>query len=267
MKKKIVLSSILSILLITGLIPFYVHNKANNSGNSALIKDKAANKIKNKDVNTLKNAKEINDKFYSHKKINQSAENALVGYPSTFSGLINISQLVVVGQVTNLHSFVNRNMPNTIVDTKVKYVLKGDKGQTNKTIRVMFPGGNITRKALLSTVSDKPFMHISPEEANSEEIVTVNNPDMPLPKVGENFAFLLTKEPSGADNIPGEFWSIDFASKGLFPENAQGKYERIAKEPSIKDPSGKPSRDLSQEDDIKMNHGMNELINKVRTGK
>lgn len=259
-----------------GVTTFYVHNKTVSDTNSTLVKNRTADKSKNKHANhsksssknaiSTKSANEINSKFYNHKKISHSAESALVGYPSTFLKLVDISQLTIDGQVINLHSFVDRDLAYTIADIRIQDVLKGDKSLTNKTIRVMFPGGNITKKAMLTDVANKSFMNISKEEANSEEIVTMEQADMPLPKAGQKYALLLHKEASGTNNIPGEFWSIDFGAKGMFPLNSQGLYKRV---PPIKAIGGggggeTSTYDIEVKENQKMEKGMNELIQKKR---
>ncbi|MFC6176140.1 hypothetical protein ACFQAV_04780 [Companilactobacillus huachuanensis] len=165
-----------------------------------------------------------------------------------------------------MQSFVSNNIPYTIANVSVNQVLHGDSSQQDKTIRVMFLGGNITKKEMLAPVADKGFMDISKEDATSDEVVTIEYGNNRLPKAGEKIAIIISKAPKGANNIPGEFWTINFADKSTFFQDEDGQYRRIPEAKSFGGGSNKKSgghseNEWNEKDDKKMNDGMNELIN------
>jgi len=192
-----------------------------------------------------KTAEQVNRKFYSHEKIQAGAQLDFVGYPSTFSKMVDSGQLTIIGQVTGLNSFVSNDQPYTIADVGVQKVLHGDGSQKNKIIRVMFLGGNIAT------------------ENTSDEIVTVEYSENRLPKAGEKIATILSKAEAGTNNIPGKFWLTQFANKSVFFQDEDGKYRRIPEAKSIgggASDSNWSQNDFKAKDDKKMNDGMNKLI-------
>lgn len=210
------------------------------------------------------NAAKINQQFYAYPTVKMNSESSLVDYPNTFEGLLNKGELTVEGIVTNLSSYSSEHRPYTIAKIKVKKVLKGNQKYTNQEIRVMFLGGNITKKDLLAPVTDKTVMKVDQKEAQSNEMVTVAYAGNRLPKAGDELAAILTKAPKNANGIPGQFWGINFAEKGVFFKEANGQFLRTKAPKAIGGPSNskpaKSQKDYAAEDDEKMNSGMNQLI-------
>ncbi len=192
-----------------------------------------------------KTAEQVNHKFYSHEKIQAGAQMDFVGYPSTFSKMVNSGQLTIIGQVTGLNSFVSNDQPYTIADVGVQKVLHGESSRQNKIIRVMFLGGNIATE-------------------NTSKVVTVEYSENRLPRAGEKIAMILSKEEADTNNIPGEFWVTQFANKSVFFQDKDGQYRRIPEAKSIgggtSDSNGNQN-DFNAKDDKKINDGMNKLIN------
>ncbi|MFC6177129.1 hypothetical protein ACFQAV_09770 [Companilactobacillus huachuanensis] len=267
MKKSLIISGIAAPMLFAGFTTYYL----SNVGSKSIANEQAISKPKKKLAKKFidkKTVEQINHTFYSHEKVQQGAEMAFVGYPSTFSKLVDSGQLTITGEITGLKSFVFESHPYTIADVGVKRVLRGDNSQQNKIIRVMFLGGNITKKEMLAPVDDKEFMNIPKEDATSDEIVTVEYDNNRLPKAGEKVALILSKTQAGTNNIPGEFWLINFSNKSVFFQDEDGKYRRIPEKPSIGGSSEKNGESSSQsendwdkKDDEKMNDGMNAMIN------
>lgn len=258
MKKKLIISSIAAILLFVASTTYYSNVKTSNIAKEQVMANQKRNFI------DKKTAEQINRKFYSHQKIQQGSEMAFVNYPTTFSKMVDSGQLTIIGEVTGLKSFVANNLPYTIANMGVKKVLHGDNSQLGKVIRVMFLGGNISQKELLAPVSDKKFMNMSNEEITSDKIVTVEYSNNRLPKAGDKIAMVLSKTPAGTNNIPGEFWMAHFANKSVFFQDDDGQYRRTPEAKSIGGgSSGKNNfsqNDWNQQDDEKMNDGMNKLI-------
>ncbi|APU71398.1 hypothetical protein [Companilactobacillus crustorum] len=253
MKLKLILSSITIVILLGG---FAIHQTTDVNNRKTITKRQNIKKVLSKN-----DIERINNKFYSHKIEQQSAAIDFVNYPSTFSGLVNSGELTIEGKITGLESYVFENRPYTIAAVTINKVLHGDKSQLNKTIRVMFLGGNITRKEMLAAAN---YPSNSSDDSNSEEIVTVEEENNRLPKAGERLAMVLSKLPAGTNNIPGKFWSPAFAYKSVFFRNSNGEYKRIPEAKSIGGGfrGSTSTNQLNQEDDEKMNNGMNALINK-----
>lgn len=264
MTKKIVVGLALVMVLFGGFTTYYVNVRKNTVDEKVVSKDKS--KISKKTL-SKKAATQINAEFYSHEKVQSEAEMALVGYPATFSKLLKQGELTIIGEITGLKSYVFESHPYTVANVYVNKVLRGDTSKLGKTIRVMFVGGNVTKKEMLAPVADKSFIGVTGEEANSDEIVTVEYAGNRLPQAGEKVALILSKAPSGANNIPGKFWSPIFANKATFFQDSDGQYRRIPEQPSIGGSSdgttGQSQNQFNQEDDEKMNKGMNDLINKA----
>jgi len=244
--KKIILVIVAAIILFGGFTVYSINNSKRNNITS-----------QKKVTLSKKSAKKINAKFYSHEKVQAASESALVNYPSTFSGLVDSGDLTVTGEVINLKSFVYEGHPYTIASLIVSNILKGDQKLLNKTIRVMFVGGNISKKEMLRSVPNN-----STDGTDSDEIVTVEYDNNRLPRAGDKVALILSKAPAGANKIPRKFWGINFASKGIFFKDADGKYRRIPEKPSIGGgkSSGTSNVSFNAADDKKMNNGMNDLI-------
>ncbi|HIY92018.1 MAG TPA: hypothetical protein H9820_03615 [Candidatus Companilactobacillus pullicola] len=257
MKRKVMLISAILVLLLGGFTVYAVTSRTNNITHEKRIsKDKKAAPPKKL---SKAEAKKINDKFYSHKLINDGGLMDFVGYPSTFSGLVKSGDLTVDGEIIDLKSYVSDNRPYTVAKLRINDVLDGDSKKFNgKTIRVMFLGGNITRK------EDAAFSHLKVESGTDpNEIITIENGNNRLPMAGDMVALILSKETSGTNNIPGKFWSISFACKGAFFQDSDGKYRRVPEPQGIGGGGG--FEDLtSQKDDEKMNDAMNSLINKTK---
>lgn len=226
MKLKLILSSITIVILLGG---FAIHQTTDVNNRKTITKRQNIKKVLSKN-----DIERINNKFYSHK---------------------------IEGKITGLESYVFENRPYTIAAVTINKVLHGDKSQLNKTIRVMFLGGNITRKEMLAAAN---YPSNSSDNSNSEEIVTVEEENNRLPKTGERLAMVLSKLPAGTNNIPGKFWSPAFAYKSVFFRNSNGEYKRIPEAKSIGGGfrGSTSTNQLNQEDDEKMNNGMNALINK-----
>lgn len=226
MKLKLILSSITIVILLGG---FAIHQTTDVNNRKTITKRQNIKKVLSKN-----DIERINNKFYSHK---------------------------IEGKITGLESYVFENRPYTIAAVTINKVLHGDKSQLNKTIRVMFLGGNITRKEMLAAAN---YPSNSSDNSNSEEIVTVEEENNRLPKAGERLAMVLSKLPAGTNNIPGKFWSPAFAYKSVFFRNSNGEYKRIPEAKSIGGGfrGSTSTNQLNQEDDEKMNNGMNALINK-----
>jgi len=276
----VILSSVSLIVLFIGITAFYTSNSRGNdiSNENTVARNR---KIVSKKRIDKRQAEKINNKFYDHKLIHQEADMALVGYPSTFSELVDSGELTVDGEVTGLQDFVYENHPYTVASIFIESVLHGNNSQSNKTIRVMFMGGNITKKQMLAPVADKSFMNVSADDLNSSEVVTVEYGNNRLPRAGDQIALVLDKAPSGANKIPGEFWSPKFADKGTFFKNSNGQYKRTPEAKSVGGNSsksatisldtipssndqanGESQNEINRLDDEKMNSGMNRLINK-----
>lgn len=263
MTKKLLVGLAIVMVLFGGFTTYYVNVRKDAADEKVVSKDKP--KV-SKEILSKKAATQINSEFYSHKKIQSGAEMALVGYPSTFSKLLKQGELTITGEITGLKSYVFESHPYTIANVYVNKILRGDTSKLGKTIRVMFVGGNITKKEMLAPVADKSFMGVTDEDANSDEIVTVEYTDNRLPKAGEKVALILSKVPSGANNIPGKLWSPIFANKATFFQDSDGQYKRTPEQPSIgggSDGTTEQSQNqLNQEEDERMNKGMNDLINR-----
>jgi len=259
LKKRLIIIAVL--LLVASGTTYYVSSVRSQSvANERKI---ANGKKQPKKFIDKKTAEQINRKFYSHEEIQGGGEMAFVKYPSNFSKMIESGQLTIVGIITGLNSFVSDHQPYTIADVGVERVLRGDSSQQNKIIRVMFLGGNITKKEMLAPIADKNFMDTSEQEATSDEVVTVEQSNNRLPRAGEKVALVLSKTQAGTNNIPGEFWLTVFANKSIFFKDTDGQYRRT---PEAKSFGGGGSGEFSEndfnaKDDKKMNDGMNELIN------
>lgn len=252
MKKIIILTTVV-ILLLGGITAFYVSNNANNITHEKTISKEKKNVLPKKLSKTA--AKKINDEFYSHEIIKVGGSSSFVGeYPSTFSKLINNSELTVNGEIVGLKSYIYNNMPFTIVSLRIDNVLKGT-DKRNKIIHVMFLGGNITRKEDAASRNSKV-----PEGTDPNEIITLEF--TLLPRAGEKVALGLSKIPKGVNGTHEEFWSTTYAEKSTFFQDSDGKYRRVSETPPIADDG---TRDLSglKEDEL-MNNGMNDLIDKIQ---
>ncbi|WP_334352513.1 hypothetical protein [Companilactobacillus sp. HBUAS56257] len=259
MKKKVIFICLITIFTATIFIKPVIKSRTNNQSDSLKVSEVKSKKIKNK------SAKEINDSFYNHERLKQWVEMSYIKSVSTFSELIDVGELTFNGEVINLHSFVYDNVPFTIADMKIANVLRGTDFQKNKKIRVLFMGGNIKKKDLLAPVASKKFLHLSPEDINSEKIVTVEYGNIRLPRVGEKLALVVSKMPKGTDNIPGEFWGSVFNDKSVFFENKAGEY-KLEQTPSSIGGGGTPrsaNDDLEKSKTEQMNKGMNQLIDQV----
>lgn len=236
--------SIATLLLFSGFATYYVSSVRSKK----IVTEKVISKHKvkiPKEFIDKKTAEQINRKFYSHKKIQAGAQMDFVGYPPTFSKMVDSGQLTIIGQVTGLNSFIFNDQPYTIADVGVQKVLHGDSSQQNKIIRVMFLGGNIATGNA------------------SDEIVTVEYTEDRLPRAGEKIAMILSKAEAGTNNIPGEFWLTQFANKSVFFQYEDGKYLRTPEAKSIgggASDSNWSQNDFNVKDDKKMNDGMNKLI-------
>lgn len=264
LKKRLILSCSIVLLLFTGFTTYYVNNIRSKKISNEQVISKQKHKLPKRFIDK-KTAEQINRKFYSHEKVQAGAEMSFVKYPSTFSKLVASGQLTIIGEITDLKSYVSNSQPYTIANVGVRQVLHGDKSKQNKTIRVMFLGGNITKKEMLAPVADKKFMGVSKAEASSDEVVTIEYSNNRLPKAGEKIAMIISKSPKGANNIPGEFWDINFANKSTFFQDDDGLYRRIPEAKSFgggsdEKSSGFSENDWNEQDDKKMNDGMNELI-------
>ena len=255
MKRKLILGLVvfsLSFISITTVIKNVTVNQTRDS------------KVSKAKLKKVKSSKEINDNFFSHKKLKQGTEMSYIKSVSSFSELINMGELTFNGKVTNLHSFVYDNIPFTIADIKAVNILKGNVSHRNKIIRVLFMGGNIKKKDLYAN-QNKVFSHLSSEDINSEEIVTVEYGNIRLPRAGENVALVVSKMPKGTDNIPGEFWGSVFNDKSVFFENKAGEY-KLEQTPSSIGGGGTPGSandDLEKSKAEQMNKGMNQLIDQA----
>lgn len=252
MKKTVTLIVAIIVLLLGGFTTYYINNKTNN-----ITHEKKISKVK-ENVSPQKisksEAKKINDEFYNHKIIKTGGESCFVGeYPSTFSKLINKSELVVVGEVVGLKNHVSGNFPYTTVSLRIDNVLRGDSKKLHRTIPIEIMGGNITRKEDAATHNFKLS-----DDTNPNEIITLEFTR--LPKAGEKMAVGLTKIPKGVNGTHGKSWSATYVEKSTFFQDSDGKYRRESEVPPTAD---KGTRDLSeQKEDELMNNGMNDLINK-----
>lgn len=252
MKKAVILSVAIATLLLGGFTTFYVNDKTNN-----ITHEKKISKVK-ENVSPQKisknEAKKINDAFYSHKITKAGGESCFVGeYPSTFSKMINKSELVVVGEVVGLKSHVFSSFPYITVSLRVDKVLKGNSKKLNKTIPIEIMGGNITRKEDAAAHNFKLS-----DDTDPNEIITLEFTR--LPRAGEKMAVGLTKIPKGVNGTQGKSWSATYVEKSTFFQDSDGKYRRESEVPPITD---KDTRDLTgQKEDELMNNGMNDLINK-----
>ncbi|WP_137619778.1 hypothetical protein [Companilactobacillus heilongjiangensis] len=245
MNKRLIMTGIAALALFAVFTTYYVSNvRSKKIVNEEVI---SKHKVKQpKEFIDKRTAEQVNRKFYSHEKIQAGAQMDFVGYPSTFSKMVNSGQLTIVGQVTGSNSFVSNDLPHTIADVGVQKVLHGDSSQKNKIIRVMFLGGNIAT------------------ENTSDKVVTVEYSEDRLPRAGEKIAMILSKAESGTNNIPGEFWLTQFAHKSVFFQDKDGQYRRTPEAKSIgggTSDSNWSQNDFNAKDDKKMNDGMNKLIN------
>lgn len=249
------LISAILVLLLGGFTAYAVTSKTNNITHEKKIsKDKKTAPPKRL---SKAEAKKINDKFYSHKIIDAGGdESCFVGeYPSTFSKLINKSELVVTGEVVGLNSYVSGNFPYTAVSLKIDNILKGDNKKLNKTIKVIFMGGNITRKKDASINNFK-----LDENTDPNEIITIEYGR--LPRAGEQMALGLSKLPKETNDTQENSWITTYVEKSTFFQDSDGKYRRTPVPAPISDTG---VRDLSgQKEDKKMNDAMNNLINKTK---
>ncbi|KRO15744.1 hypothetical protein [Lacticaseibacillus saniviri] len=143
---------------------------------------------------------------------------------NTFDDYINASQLTFLGTVTHLRSLVQSNMPYTLATVAVDQVLTGDPNKQGHTVDVMFMGGNITKKEMLAPVAMKPWT--DQQEAQSDDVVTVESADADLPQIGKHYAIILRAPEKNTRpfNVPYA-WPV-MEGRGVFTLDADGVYRQ-----------------------------------------
>lgn len=257
------ISSAISLMLLSGFTAYYINDVRSKNIAQEHVISRKKRKLPKKFIDK-QTAEKINHDFYNHEKVQASSEMSFIKYPSNFSKMVSSGQLTILGEITGLKSYVSNNQPYTIANIGVKQVLHGDKSKQNKIIKVMFLGGNIRKKEMLKPVADKKFMNISDKDVTSDELVTIEYSNNRLPKAGENVALILSKAEKGSNIIPDEFWEPLFVNKSIFFQDKDGKYRRIPEAKSFGGGSNKngfSQNDWNEQDDKRMNDGMNDLIN------
>lgn len=148
-----------------------------------------------------------------------------VGPPiETFDDYINASQLTFLGTVTHLRGFVQSNVPLTLATVAVDQVLTGDPSKQGHTVDVMFMGGNITKKQMLAPVAMK--LWTDPQEAQSNDVVTLESGDAELPQIGKRYAIILRapEKDTRPFNVPFA-WPV-MEGRGIFALDADGVYRQ-----------------------------------------
>lgn len=226
---------------------------------------------KTSSTTTERKVKKANKNYYKG-KIYKISTNALFdGYPDDFEKLVQKGKMTIQGTVIDLKDSSVTKSPTiafTMATIKVDNVLAGDKSKLNKTIKVLFQGGNMAKNVLLKDMADKQYLDSEQKkDAQSSEVVTVKYSDSPLPQIDQKLALILNRVPMGANGVINEeCYSPVFAGKGVFIKNSNNVYQR-EEEPKPQgggesSPTDKITRSgVSEEgDDEKMNQGMNALI-------
>lgn len=256
--KKIIFTSVLSVSILTGAVLILNQSISEAPRESQLVDKSGQKKVKTFYKKEVKNI--LGDLKYSN-------------YPDDFQGLIASGDMTILGTVMNLESYVyspygndGPSNPFTMATIRIDKVLAGT--SNDKTVKVLFPGGNISKKALLVDVATKEWLTKEErEDAVSEEVITVKESYSPLPQLGESMALILGEAPHGANNIDETYYMASFAGKGVFLNN-DGTYER---EPEVKTTgngesaatglrTARSANVVTDTDDEIMNKGMNDLV-------
>ncbi|MCO6543298.1 MAG: hypothetical protein J6584_04975 [Lactobacillus sp.] len=256
---KILIVGLISCIALIGGISLYTSHHASLK----------ISEVKTINTKSSKRKKITNKKFYKGNIREIPGDTLFVDYPKSFNGLISKGKATILGTVTNLQDASNDSLPNrpmTMATIAIDQILAGKLDKQETKVKVLFMGGNIANNKLLRDVSNKDYLTPQQREAaQSNKIITVKYSYMPLPQIGKKYALIISPEKKGVNGIPEVFYMPIYSGKGVFIRNSKGQYLREAEPQPVGGGDGTKSSNTSENDDLIMNRGMNNLIRKSNT--